>query len=133
MSLSFQATVTNLGQDVAIVSVGGEVDIATAPELRNALGIALANGARDVVVDFSGTSFIDSTTLGILIGTLRRLRPGGGSVSVVSRDPTVARLFEITTLDRVFPMFPDAETALAHLRDQSARDPEATDSAGDAV
>jgi anti-sigma B factor antagonist len=85
--------------------------------LSVALATAVAGGAHDVIVDLSDATFIDSTTLGVLIGTVRRLRPLGGTVAIACHDANIVRIFEITRLDQVFPIFETADEGLAFLRD----------------
>jgi anti-sigma B factor antagonist len=117
MGIDFQAMTTNLGDGVARVAVAGEADLFTAPELKEALANAVDGGAHDVIVDLSDATFIDSTTLGVLIGTVRRLRPLGGTVAIACHDANIVRIFEITRLDQVFPIFETADEGLAFLRD----------------
>ena len=97
--------------DVAVLAVRGQADLHTAPELRTAIATALDAGAKGVIVDFSDTTFIDSTTLGVLLGAVKRLRPHGGEVSVVCPSPHVRRIFEITLLDRVLALYDDRDSA----------------------
>jgi anti-sigma B factor antagonist len=112
---SFHATATDAGNGVARVSVAGEADLYTAPELKAALIGAIDGGARSVLVDLSRTTFIDSTTLGVLMGGVRRLRPNGGEIAIVCRDANIRKIFEITLLDRVFAIFDDADEGIAYL------------------
>lgn len=105
----------SLGDGVAGVVVLGEADIYTAPELKQALSAAIETGATSILVDLSGATFIDSTTLGVLMGAVRRLRPGGGEVAIACADPNICRIFEITLLDRVFRIFPTPDEGLDHL------------------
>ena len=67
---------------------------------------------RSLVVDLAETTFIDSMTLGVLLGAVKRLRPVGGRVSVVCTDANIRRIFEITLLDRVFALQESREAAL---------------------
>jgi len=87
---------------VQIVSLGGEVDAHTAPRLDEELAGAIEAGARRVVVDLAGTSFVDSTVLGVLLRTQRRLDGLEGRLVLVSDDPRILRVFELTGLDRQF-------------------------------
>jgi anti-sigma B factor antagonist len=114
VSAGFQVSTTSLGDGVAGVVVLGEADIYTAPELKEALTAAIETGATSVLVDLSGATFIDSTTLGVLMGAVRRLRPGG-EVAIACADPNICRIFEITLLDRVFRIFPTPGEGLDHL------------------
>lgn len=113
--MQFRLTTSDLGRDVFSVAVAGEVDLATAPELKLALADVIDNGARGVLVDLSSATFIDSTTLGVLMGAVKRLRPGGGELAIACRDPNIRKIFEITMLDRVFSIFDSAEAGIAHL------------------
>ena len=91
MGIDFKAITMNLGDGVATVAVAGEADLFTAPELKEALSTAVDGGATNVLVDLSEATFIDSTTLGVLIGAVRKLRPHGGTVAIVCRDPNISR------------------------------------------
>ena len=115
MSAEFQVSTTSLGDGVARVVVFGEADIYTAPELKEALSGAIESGATSVLVDLSGATFIDSTTLGVLMSAVRRVRPSGGEVAIACSDPNICRIFEITLLDRVFRIFPTPGEGLEHL------------------
>jgi anti-sigma B factor antagonist len=96
---------------VVVIAVHGQADLHTAPELRNAMTAALDNGAKGLVVDLSEATFIDSMTLGVLLGAVKRLRPSGGKVTIVCVDPHIRRIFEITLLDRVFSLHSSREDA----------------------
>ena len=98
---------------VSTISVRGQADLHTAPELREAITTALDGGATGLVVDLSEATFVDSMTLGVLLGAVKRLRPSGGRVSIVTADPHIRRIFEITLLDRVFALHTDRDEARA--------------------
>ena len=87
------------------MAVAGEVDLSTAPELKQALLETIEGGARRVLVDLSHATFIDSTTLGVLMGAVKRLRPAGGELAIACNDPNIRKIFEITLLDRIFEIF----------------------------
>ena len=97
-----RATTAQIGADAYVVSVSGELDIATAGRLGEELEHTSERGARRVIVDLVGVTFIDSVALGVLTEEARRLRANGGICIVVSQDPRILRVFEITGLDRVF-------------------------------
>ena len=107
--------VENIGGDelIPIIAVHGQADLHPAPQLRAAITTALDGGATGLVIDLSEASFIDSMTLGVLLGAVKRLRPSGGRVSVVCTDSHIRRIFEITLLDRVFSIHADRGAALA--------------------
>jgi anti-sigma B factor antagonist len=102
--MDFQITVEQL-DTASIVSLSGEVDLYAAPEFKQRLLELIEAGAALVVVDLSKTTFIDSTTLGVLMGALSRLRQQEGDLSLVCRDQNMIRVFEITGLDRVFSIY----------------------------
>ena len=97
-----KATTAQIGADAYVVSVSGELDIATAGRLGDELGRTSERSARRVIVDLVGVTFIDSVALGVLTEEARRLRASGGTCVVVSQDPRILRVFEITGLDRIF-------------------------------
>jgi anti-sigma B factor antagonist len=98
--------------DVALVVVRGELDMATAPQLRETLAAVLRE-CRHVVVDLERVDFVDSFGIGILLGGLKRARGQGGGLVLVCTSRTVLRPFEITGLDRVFSIHDRREGALA--------------------
>lgn len=96
-----------------VLEVGGEVDVATAPRLREQL-IKLVNDQRyRIVVDLLGVDFIDSTGLGVLIGALKRVRTHDGDLVLVCADARIVKVFEITGLDRVFEIHGSVDGAVA--------------------
>jgi anti-sigma B factor antagonist len=98
-----------------IVAVTGEIDLFTAPELKAALVEAIDAGRTRVVVDLTGTTFLDSTALGVLIGTVKRLRARDGRLTLVNTDANIARTFDITGLDQIFTICDTREEAIAAL------------------
>lgn len=109
---AFGADVIDAGAGIAVVAVRGDADLHTAHELRASITDAIDGGASRLVVDLAKATFIDSMTLGVLLGAVKRLRPVGGSVSVVCTDANIRRIFEITLLDRVFSLHESREAAL---------------------
>jgi anti-sigma B factor antagonist len=98
-----------------VIELGGEVDLYTAPEFKERMVELIETGKKRIVVDLSKATFIDSTTLGVLVGGVKRLRPAGGSLALVCTDENITKIFEITGLDRVFPIHESREDALAAL------------------
>ena len=97
-----------------VISLAGEVDLYTAPEFKQQLLDVISQGGKDVIVDFSDTTFIDSTTLGVLVGGVKRLRTNDGQLSLVCSDRNITKIFEITGLDRVFSIYPTRDEAISH-------------------
>jgi anti-sigma B factor antagonist len=96
-----------------VLEVGGEVDVYTAPRLRERLIEVIDGGARSVVVDLGRVDFLDSTGLGVLVGALKRLRAVGGTFGLVCAKEPLLKIFRITALDQVFPLYPSVEAATA--------------------
>jgi len=112
----FKLATADLGNGVSSVSVAGEIDLSNAPELKEALTGIIDAGAHSVLVDLSDATFIDSTTLGVLMGAVKRVRPGGGELAIVCHDQNIRKIFEITLLDRIFNIFDSAGAGVAHLK-----------------
>lgn len=87
---------------IPVVAVAGEVDVATAPTLRDRLQAQLTEGYTTIVVDLLGVTFLDSTALGVLVGVLKRCRDAGGDLRLVVTEPRVLKVLEITGLHDVF-------------------------------
>ena len=115
MSATFSLQSNPVGDDAHVIALSGEVDLYTAPELKSKTVELIDGGARRFVIDFTDTTFIDSTTLGVLLGTVKRLHPHGGKLALVVSDKSIARVFEVTGLDRVFDLHPDRPSALRAL------------------
>ncbi|MEX2102597.1 MAG: STAS domain-containing protein, partial [Gaiellaceae bacterium] len=103
--MNFDIKTEPLENDAYVIALSGEVDLYTAPEFKQQLLELIGQDAKYVVVDLSDTTFIDSTTLGVLVGGVKRLRPNGGQLALVCSDRNITKIFEITGLDKVFPIF----------------------------
>jgi anti-sigma B factor antagonist len=96
-----------------VVSVYGELDVATAPDMREQLIELVNEGRAHLVLDLSGVDFLDSTGLGMIVSALKRARTHGGDLRLVSTESRITRLFEITGLDRAVPLLPTVDAAVA--------------------
>lgn len=96
-----------------VVSATGEIDVATAPRLREQLIDLIGTGHHRLLVDLGWVDFIDSTGLGVLIGALKRVRSHDGELRLVIDDPRVLKVFDITGLDQVFSIHPTQDLAVA--------------------
>lgn len=97
--------------NICTVVLAGEVDVYTAPVLKDKLVSIIEGGCVDVVVDLQNVAFIDSSGLGVLVSALRRSRERGGAVRIVCTRESILKVFRITGLDKVFPLFSDAAEA----------------------
>ncbi len=97
----------------SVIEAYGEIDIANAAEMRRMVDSSVAGGADQLIVDLSGIRFMDSSGLNVLIGTARQFGPGSFGV-VVSR-PSIRKVFALTGLDRMFPIFASVTDAMQAL------------------
>ena len=96
-----------------VVEVGGEIDVYTAPVLRERLNDLVGEGHHHLVVDMENVDFLDSTGLGVLVGGLKRVRAHDGSLQLVCNQDRLLKIFRITGLAKVFVIHESAEAALA--------------------
>lgn len=104
------------GNETAVLSLAGEVDVANAGQVRDAALTLVTTGTKNLIVDLNATEYMDSTGLGTLVGLLKRMRESGGDVVIAVTRPRVKRLFEITGLTQVFRIYDDAAAALKEVR-----------------
>jgi anti-sigma B factor antagonist len=97
--------------DRTIVEVGGEIDVYTAPRLREQLVDLVADGKYHLVVDMERVDFLDSTGLGVLVGALKRVRNNGGELALVCTAPRIRKVFEVTGLTKVFSLYDTVDSA----------------------
>jgi anti-sigma B factor antagonist len=113
------------GADCAVLRIGGEVDVYTAPQLRESIIDLLSNGARHIIADLREVDFLDSTGLGALVGSLKRLREQDGSLKLVTDADRILRIFRLTGLVHVFALdasFTEAVAADQHWQAALARE-----------
>lgn len=85
-----------------VVEVAGEIDVYTAPRLREVVVGAIDDGHTRLVIDIENVAFLDSTGLGVLVGALKRVRADNGSLDIICTSERLLRIFAITGLDKVF-------------------------------
>ena len=98
--------------DRVVLEIGGEIDVYTAPRLRERLVEVVGSGGTHIVVDLAKVDFLDSTGLGVLVGAHRRLRAGGGSLNLVIPHERLLKIFRITGLDTVFEIHSSVQDAI---------------------
>jgi anti-sigma B factor antagonist len=101
-----------------VVEVGGEIDVYTAPRLREALISLVDSGNYQLVIDMEGVEFLDSTGLGVLVGGLKRVRAHDGTIDLVCTQARILRIFRITGLNNVFSIYDSMQDALGRHADQ---------------
>jgi anti-sigma B factor antagonist len=96
-----------------VLNCTGEFDLQAAPDLRDMLCRLVELGTKHCVVDLTDATFVDSTTLGVLTGQVRRLRAIGGSLVLVCKSERILRTIEIAGLERAFTVHPTLADALS--------------------
>ena len=106
-----------------VIEVGGEIDVYTAPKLREKLITLVEERSYQLIVDMEGVEFLDSTGLGVLVGGLKRVRAHDGWIDLVCTQSRILRIFKITGLNKVFSIHNSvAEAIAAHTPDDSAEE-----------
>jgi anti-sigma B factor antagonist len=100
---------------VTVVAVEGEIDVYTAPRLRDRITELVGEGTYQLVVDLEGVDFLDSTGLGVLVGGLKKVRAHGGTLQLVCTQDRLLKIFRITGLAKVFAIHSDVNEAIASL------------------
>jgi anti-sigma B factor antagonist len=95
-----------------IVAVGGEIDVYTAPKLRDKITELVADGVYTLVIDMESVEFLDSTGLGVLVGGLKKVRAHDGSLELICTQDRLLKIFRITGLAKVFVIHDSADGAL---------------------
>ncbi|MDX6707303.1 MAG: anti-sigma factor antagonist [Solirubrobacteraceae bacterium] len=98
-----------------VITVRGEIHVSTAPQFAKRLTNAIESGRIAIVLDLCELEFIDSTGLSVILSGLRLINQKQGRMAIACANPTVMRLFQITSLVDTFDIFPDRATAIAHV------------------
>ena len=108
----FVASTDQLDSGTPVVSVTGEVDLATAPALERALRAATELRSRELILDLTRCSFLDAGGLEVLSDARARLARSNRALAIVLSQPMVLKIFEITELDRQFAIYPSLGAAV---------------------
>lgn len=103
---------TEAQKDNTVIHVDGDLDVYTAPRLKESLELAMAD-SDSLILDLSGVHFIDSTALGVLVGALQQSQADGGVFRLVVEDPFLLKIFRITGFDGMFSIYPQLKDALS--------------------
>lgn len=109
--MNFKMDTRTLEQELPVIELEGEVDVYTAPQLKQQMINLLDSGTKEMVVNLSKVSYLDSTALGVLIGGLKRMRERDGNMVLVCPSARVRRVFEITGLDKIFDIYETEQEA----------------------
>jgi anti-sigma B factor antagonist len=96
-----------------IVIVGGEIDVYTAPKLRDKISELVNAGHHALLVDLEQVEFLDSTGLGVLVGGLKKVRAEDGSMALICSQDRLLKIFRITGLAKVFTIHDSESAALS--------------------
>jgi anti-sigma B factor antagonist len=109
----FDLETVTAGADCAVLRIVGEIDVYRAPQLRERVIQLLADGTRHVVADLREVDFVDSTGLGVLVGSLKRLRERDGSLTLVASRGRIPQLLDLTGLIRIFTLHQSVPEAIS--------------------
>jgi anti-sigma B factor antagonist len=98
---------------IEVIDVRGEIDMYTAPRLRELLIDLVSKGSYQLVVNLDKVGFLDSTGLGVLVGGLKRVRAHDGSLDLVCTQPGILKIFRITGLTEVFGIYETVDQTIA--------------------
>ncbi|MCE5324703.1 STAS domain-containing protein [bacterium] len=109
--MNFKIDVRTLEKELPLIELEGEVDVYTAPQLKQQIINILESGAKELMVNLTKVDYLDSTALGVLIGGLKRMREADGNMVLICPSPRIRRVFEITGLDKIFDIYNSEEDA----------------------
>jgi anti-sigma B factor antagonist len=111
--VNFELFDHEVDSDTHVIELRGEVDLYTAPPFKQRLTELIEGNKTRFVIDLSRATFIDSTGLSVLANGLTRLQSARGSLALVCADETMLEIFDVTGLDRAFPIYDTRNEALA--------------------
>jgi len=100
-------------EGATIIVVGGEIDVYTAPRLRDKISELVGDGVHHLIIDMEAVEFLDSTGLGVLVGGLKKVRAHDGSMQLICTQERLLKIFRITGLAKVFTIHDSAAAAVA--------------------
>jgi anti-sigma B factor antagonist len=111
--MTYHVSSQAVDDETAVVNISGELDLYSAPELKESMSRLIEQGKSRLVIDMSEAIFIDSTAIGVLVGGLRRVQELGGSLDIVCTHKEILRVLEIVGLDQVFDIHESRKDAFA--------------------
>lgn len=104
VAMNFKLEIQNLKDGAAVIEIEGEIDVYTAPRLKQEIINLIDSGNDRITIDLTSVEYVDSTALGVLISGHKRLREHEGRLTILCPNPRIRRIFEITGLDSIFNM-----------------------------
>jgi len=109
--VNFKMDTRTIDNKLPVIELEGEVDVYTAPQLKQQMINLLESGNKQMIIDLTKVEYLDSTALGVLIGGLKRMREMDGNMVLVCPSARIRRVFEITGLDKIFDIYNTADEA----------------------
>ncbi len=97
---------------VVVITVSGRIDTSTSTEFEEALEDLIEKGQKNLVMDFGAVDFLSSSGLRVLVTIRKKLHQAGGNIVLATPSERAADSFEIAGLDKLFPSYPDRESAV---------------------
>lgn len=119
MDTDLQITLIEFGS-CPVMDLIGEIDAYTCSKFREAMLKSLNGENPNLIIAMNSVEYIDSSGLGALVGGLKRVSEKQGRICIVCNNPQVTKVFEITGLVKVFPIFTSLEDAHAALETPNA-------------
>jgi anti-sigma B factor antagonist len=123
VTMEFRIEYTVTDDEIVNAELNGSLDVATAPELRDLLIRLIDEGHYRLVLEMSHVDFVDSIGLGVFVGVVHRLRPHDGVIAIAGPSAQARKVFEITQLTRVLPVFDDTDAAVSAIRNGTIEPP----------
>jgi len=102
-----------LKEQLNVLPLEGEIDLHVSPEVAASLRTMIAKKPKNLVVDLSRVTYMDSSGLAVLIEGMQKVQEYGGKFALAGVQESVTHILEIARLDQVFQIFPDVDSALA--------------------
>ncbi len=103
-------------EEIPVIELSGEVDAYTSARFREIMLDIIDSDGANLVINMTDVEYIDSSGLGALVGGLKRVSERDGKIVIVCDKPQVKKVFEITGLEKVFPIYDSVEDAVSALR-----------------
>jgi anti-sigma B factor antagonist len=113
--LDLRVSSSPIGERAYLIAVSGEVDLYSAADVQARLAELIEGDAREIVVDVTGVTFLDSSGLGVLVAAAKALRSSGGELILAADNHGILRLLEITGLGRAFRVESSLVEAVQHV------------------
>jgi anti-sigma B factor antagonist len=120
MQSEFRVDLELIAQNRALLTVTGELDVASARSFKQTLLEVIADGTDGVVVDLARTTFVDSSGVAALLTGVKRLRPRERRLVLVTTNPSIAHALEIIGLSEVLPIYASREAGLSALDERDS-------------